>query len=318
MSNKLSFIIPVYNLENYIKNCVDSILNQVLGDEIEVIIVNDGSTDNSLLICENLSLNESRIKLFSIKNSGVSVARNFGATHATGKYITFVDGDDFISNNLNNVIKALNSNHDLYICRSNINDNFNSENYKFPKNWTLKDYNGVSLFSETGYFRGSVCGVIFKKEVINNFNLKFIENLKNSEDTIFFNFALCLVNNVKFVDENFYLINKRANSASKIYDIRTFANQAMGVVEINKLLLQLGLDIEKFPNLNFLVYNIISNTFNRMIDSGVNYNTNEIIKIIKSSNLLPISTNNIPIRLNKIRILNFSMKIFYLSIKYLK
>lgn len=100
---KVSVIVPVYNTEKYIKKCLDSLLTQTLQD-IEIIIVNDGSTDNSeKVIKEIIELNKNNkieIKYFKKENNGLSSARNFGVRKATGKYISFIDSDDYIDKNL--------------------------------------------------------------------------------------------------------------------------------------------------------------------------------------------------------------------------
>ena len=92
---KVSLIIPVYNVEKYLSKCLDSLVNQTLRD-IEIICINDGSTDNSLKILEEYSKNDSRIIVINKENSGPSVARNSGMEIATGEYIGFVDSDDWI------------------------------------------------------------------------------------------------------------------------------------------------------------------------------------------------------------------------------
>jgi len=91
----VSIIVPVHNTENYLEECLDSLINQTL-NEIEIIVVNDGSTDNSLKILEDYSKKDNRIKLINKENEGQSVARNVGLKHATGEYIAFVDSDDYI------------------------------------------------------------------------------------------------------------------------------------------------------------------------------------------------------------------------------
>lgn len=95
---EVSIIIPVYNNEQYIEKCIQSVLNQTF-ENFEVIVINDGSTDKSGEILEKLNREDSRIILIEQKNQGVAVARNRGMNKATGKYITFVDGDDYLKNN---------------------------------------------------------------------------------------------------------------------------------------------------------------------------------------------------------------------------
>ncbi len=92
---KISVIVPVYNVEKYLKECLDSIINQTLSD-IEIICVNDGSTDNSLKILEEYALKDKRIKIINKENGGLSSARNAGLDVAKGKYLHFVDSDDYL------------------------------------------------------------------------------------------------------------------------------------------------------------------------------------------------------------------------------
>src|SRR5574344_49484 len=96
MENKISvsFIIPIFNTEKYLKQCLNSIISQTLSD-IEIICINDGSTDNSLCILENFAKKDKRIKVINQKNKGQSAARNKGITLAKGEYIAFVDSDDW-------------------------------------------------------------------------------------------------------------------------------------------------------------------------------------------------------------------------------
>ena len=91
----ITVVVPVYNVEKYIKKCIDSIINQTYKN-IEIILVNDGSTDNSGKICNDYAKKDCRIKVIHKENGGLSDARNFGIENTTGKYITFVDSDDYI------------------------------------------------------------------------------------------------------------------------------------------------------------------------------------------------------------------------------
>lgn len=92
---KVSIIVPVYNVEKYLSKCLNSLINQTLR-EIEILCVDDGSTDNSAKILENFVQKDCRVKVFSQKNSGQSVARNVAIEHASGEYLGFVDSDDWV------------------------------------------------------------------------------------------------------------------------------------------------------------------------------------------------------------------------------
>lgn len=99
MDSLISVIVPVYNVEKYLEKCIDSIVNQTF-DHLEIILVNDGSTDHSLEICEKYKVQDKRIKVIDKKNGGLSDARNVGTQVAMGKFITFVDSDDFIDSDM--------------------------------------------------------------------------------------------------------------------------------------------------------------------------------------------------------------------------
>ena len=118
MNNLVSVIVPIYNVEDYLLTCIKSILNQTYTN-IEVILVNDGSTDKSLDICKKIIRNDSRVRLISKKNGGLSEARNFGIDEALGEYYLFVDSDDYIKEDMiEKMVIAMNKerNIDLVIC----------------------------------------------------------------------------------------------------------------------------------------------------------------------------------------------------------
>jgi glycosyltransferase involved in cell wall biosynthesis len=111
----LSIIIPVYNVAAYLEKCVHSCINQNVDEKFyEIILVNDGSTDNSLEVCEKLKLQYPDLKIISQKNKGLSGARNTGLNHSKGKYLWFVDSDDWIRTNcLTSIIKKLSTEIDI-------------------------------------------------------------------------------------------------------------------------------------------------------------------------------------------------------------
>ena len=92
----VSIVVPVYNIKDYVTECVGSLLSQTYFD-LEIILIDDGSTDGSAEVCDSLGKRDSRIKVFHKANGGLSSARNFGLSRASGKYTVFVDGDDVVS-----------------------------------------------------------------------------------------------------------------------------------------------------------------------------------------------------------------------------
>ncbi|MBQ8784417.1 MAG: glycosyltransferase family 2 protein [Alphaproteobacteria bacterium] len=119
MSHTVTVVIPVYNVEKYLEQCLDSVINQTYKD-IEIICINDGSTDNSITILEKYALSDNRIKIISQTNQGISAARNAGIKVATGKYITFLDSDDFLSRDaIEKMVTAIENNYvDFVVCQA--------------------------------------------------------------------------------------------------------------------------------------------------------------------------------------------------------
>lgn len=113
----ISVIVPVYNAEQYLAECLDSILGQTYHN-LEVILINDGSTDNSLKVIEEYAENDVRIKAFSIENSGPAKCRNFGLEHFSGDYLMFIDSDDYICKDLiESLFSYIKADHEIAMCK---------------------------------------------------------------------------------------------------------------------------------------------------------------------------------------------------------
>ena len=181
---KFSLIIPVYNVENYIEECLNSILNQEYNN-FEVIIINDGSTDNTGVICEEFSKKHNFTKVFHQVNAGVSVARNKGIDLASGDYIWFVDGDDLIEKNalvsLDNLLKKYN--YDLDVLGFSFNSLTNNKLIAFEKKEFLVPVNGDTFLLH--YERLALWTFLYKRTLIVNNNLTFVKGVSVFEDNLF-------------------------------------------------------------------------------------------------------------------------------------
>ncbi len=180
---KVSVIIPVYNVEKYLKECLDSVINQTLKD-IEIICINDGSTDNSLTILEEYAAKDSRIKLINQENQGVGTARNNGIEKSSAPYIMFLDSDDyFMPQTCQKAYETIiENNSDIGIFG----------NYKLLEQNIINEYENwqkatLEIAQENNYadFQVYLWDKIYKKEFLNKYNLRIIKNLKTSEDVIF-------------------------------------------------------------------------------------------------------------------------------------
>ncbi len=172
---KVSIIVPVYNVENYLEKCLNSLVAQTL-QEIEIVVVNDGSTDYSQAIIQDFqSRFPDKIKSFQKQNGGLSDARNFGLKHSSGEFIGFVDSDDYVSKTMFEEMYTLAKVHQaqMVICNLQKVDEFGNVTQKLtqipnlPEKIELKEH--FSIFSDISYF---ACNKIFQRNLFNEYEFK--------------------------------------------------------------------------------------------------------------------------------------------------
>ena len=145
---KVSVIIPVYNVEDYLRECLDSVINQTLKD-LEIICINDGSTDNSLEILKEYTLKDSRIKIIDKKNEGVAQTRNRGIKIAKGDFVCFIDPDDiYPANDILGSLYTRAIEHNVNICGGEFAD-YNTNTKEITQDFPLDEYDGY-LFDKDG------------------------------------------------------------------------------------------------------------------------------------------------------------------------
>lgn len=209
---KVSIIVPVYNVEKHLKNCVNSLLNQTYKD-IEIILVDDGSTDSCGLICDKFKEKDERIKVIHQENLGVSVARNNGIKEASGEYLSFVDSDDIVySDYISYLFGLLNDNPNCEIAACGhlvVRGEKKTPNSLFTG---VKILNRKEAFFEVlyhGILDISPWGKLYKKEVFDF--VSFPVGIRY-EDTYIFGDVLTAVNNVIFGGECKYEYIQHENS----------------------------------------------------------------------------------------------------------
>lgn len=215
MNRLVSVIVPVYNVEKYLGRCLESIMAQSYNN-IEIIVVNDGSLDNSPNICQLYAKLDSRIKVFHKRNGGLSDARNYGINVANGDFLMFVDSDDYIANEmvekLYNSINATDS--DIVGCKIKaVSDNIVTEydcKGNFYKNTTpvMSGVDYLKLFV-AGKIENATWNKIYKKSCFDN--VKFRVG-RNNEDFLLF-YELCpMVKKITFIDYFGYYYCQREGS----------------------------------------------------------------------------------------------------------
>lgn len=216
MSRFINVIVPVYNSEKTIKRCIDSILAQSF-DDFDLLLIDDGSTDSSGMICDEYAQKDTRIRVFHKQNGGVSSARNFGLSKANGEWVTFVDSDDWVKEGfLQNMASHIGNDVDLVISYAN----------KYCKEEVIKtkDYAdklihtaGYSeLFTKYDLKENSECWAkLYKMDVIKKNGIYFDEKIAFGEDSIFVYAFVSYSQNVAIAGRKYYSCQDTPLSLSK-------------------------------------------------------------------------------------------------------
>lgn len=210
----VTIIVAVYNVRNYLKECLLSLVKQDYKN-IEILIINDGSYDGSQKIINKFAAKYSNITAYKKENGGVSSSRNLGLKHANGKYILFVDGDDMIRvdmvRNLVNTIERektdLACSNYFYLYKNR------TQKASFPKENNISSDEAKSLLFLEDSLKGVVWNKLYKKSIIDKYNLTFDENIKIGEDIVFTISYLNKIKEVSLVNRPLYFYRMRKSSA---------------------------------------------------------------------------------------------------------
>lgn len=224
---KVSVIVPIYNAEEYLEQCLDSIVSQTLKD-IEIILIDDGSTDSSAEICRKY-LSDSRVTYYHKKNEGLAAARDDGMQRAKGEYIGFVDSDDWIESDMYEIMyfAAKSNNSDIVFCNCIQNEN----GYRFSPEMPQGVYDREAIkheilpktlayISKDGgkrSIRWSNCMRIYKTEMLSKNGIRFDRRLRRSQDLQLTYEAMLAAQNFCYLDEPFYHNRVVADSLSRGY-----------------------------------------------------------------------------------------------------
>ncbi len=214
--DKISVIVPVYNVEKYLDKCVESIVNQTYKN-LEIILVDDGSTDNCPEICDEWAKKDNRIKVIHKPNGGLSSARNAGMDSMTGSYIQFVDSDDYIKSNMievmyGNIIKG---DYDVCVCNySFIDESDNVISATDFKKSILKGDEIMPNFLKTTVFNSwNAWTKMYKYSVVEKYNLRYDETIKWGEDYPFNYLYFKSIDKMIAIDDVLYNYLSRRNGS---------------------------------------------------------------------------------------------------------
>ena len=275
---KVSIIVPCYNAEKHLNECLESIINQTLND-IEIICVNDGSTDGTKKILEEYVKKYSNIKLINQSNKGVNGARITGYNNANGEYIAWVDSDDFIDSNMYEIMynKSVEDNSDIVICnysfypKKTINKEKWFKNYKGINDWKFISKNTIQW------------NKIVKKTLLDKIN---IVDLFNKVGEGCYSFVLLSTNNISTINQELYHYRVGHTSLSTNYkNIEWYKNTVIRAKNRYQYSIDNNYDKKwsKFFNFCYLYYVLIY-----MVVCCYNNNRSEYkktVKLIKKGNL---------------------------------
>ena len=257
---KITVIIPVYNVENYLKECLDSIINQTLKD-MEIICIDDGSTDSSPDILKKYSKKDKRIKIITKENGGQAIARNLGIKEAQGEYIAFVDSDDFIEPTMMEKLykKAKKNNLDIAMCKIATYNNQTDEiknNVWYYMLGVFRDFEkDIFNHNDTKEFTCNIAvtpyNKIYKTSLLKENNILFPEGLIFEDEKFFYDTYL-RANKVSIVDEflYYYRINRKG---STVYIEKE--NDYTDIIEISKQIRETFRKTNNYEYYKFLLNN---------------------------------------------------------------
>lgn len=234
MNNPLiSIIIPIYNVEQYLEQCLDSIVNQTY-QNIEVLLIDDGSSDTSAEICKKYSEKDSRVHFYSREHEGPAEVRNYGLKKAKGDYIGFADSDDYLDLSMYQQLYEISKKHDADISITNYaffeNDEVQSQNvtgkvFSFDKEEILKLY--IEENSEY-MITPSVCTKLFKKEIVSG--LEFPKGRICAEDFLFVTQAFVKAEKITYLDKKLYFY--RQHSGSTMHNVLLMERRIKDEIEL--------------------------------------------------------------------------------------
>ena len=289
-SSDISIILPVYNAENIIDRTINTIEKQTY-NKYELIIINDGSTDNTREICLKHSQKNNKIKYIEIENNGVSNARNLGISKAKGKYICFIDSDDeydlkFIEKMIQHI-----SDEKLIVCAyDRINENNgNIREIKVDKSINTKPIKQQIEILQSNLLFNQVWNKIYLKKIIQESNIKFDKNLSIGEDYVFNIEYIKNIKNIEYIDEVLYKYYTKTSGLSLLKRDNKLKIKLENWKKNKNLYIEKGWNLEYLYNqyIQICLAGISKFVFHKKFKENIENNIidkNQFMEIIEKSN----------------------------------
>lgn len=273
MNDLISVIVPVYNTKEYLNRCIESLINQTYRN-IEIILVNDGSTDNSEEICKEYCKKDNRIRYYYKENNGLSDTRNFGIIKATGKYLSFVDSDDYVDYDFlkclyNNLIE---NDADISYCSFYRTKSLNIKNFSLTNDADTKCFNSKdaikSLLEKNGTVKNYICMGLYKAELFKEIRFPIGVNFEDIAITyrLLYKSKKVVVSNKK---NYYYYIN--CNGITKKMREKDIIDRYNNIQRRNEFIMN------KYPDMKCACDKYLARTYSQMIKDYLKYNYNKIM-----------------------------------------
>ncbi len=261
--NDLTIIVPIYRIEEeYLRECIESILNQK-NDNIHTILIDDGSPDNCGAICDEYQKKNKNIKVIHQKNSGVSYSRNIGIEHSNTKWTTFVDPDDYVSENTyNKILDFLNNNDDIDILmypyetiskNNNYREKYSDISHSLTKE-EIKEcqiapfYKLLQNNKSNNYSITALWNKIYKTDFLKNNNCRFVIEAKKGQDRLFNAKAFSVAENVYYYNDGLYLYRHYSDSITNKFNCEIVKLTIIEINELKRINEELNLGFSRYIN----------------------------------------------------------------------
>lgn len=322
----ISIIVPVYNVEKYLNQCVDSLLAQTYKD-FEIILVDDGSTDSSGVVCDNYEKNNPNIRVIHKENQGLGLARNTGLQHASGEYVTFIDSDDYANEHLlEDLYKGI-IEEDVDVCIGGFKKITDSGNVLYEEKYDVQYFNQNKRTNDAfirmlgsspnkhDSIRMSVWNVLYKLSIIKANNILFpSERELISEDIIFDFYYYQYVRKCKLLNNSNYYYRTNPESLTMSYKKDRFAKTLILYNHLVKLM-----EEDNYPEEAFLRFKKLMFIYIKVCIKQENSKTSNLSFFQSISNIKRICSNHDLYQMIKsypVNKLGLKQEIFVMCIKY--
>ena len=296
----LSIIVPVYNSSRFLNSCLDTIMNELYGND-ELILVNDGSTDNSLEICEDYAKKDERIRIINNSNHGVSYSRNLGIDAATKDFIMFVDSDDLLVKGWRLIINLIKEDNDI----TYFSFQFKNQQGLYTKEEILDSIIGYSEKNNLIKYISGPCSKVYSINFLKKNKIYFNVNLINGEDLIFNIEVILHANSFECISKSIYLYRFNTNSSSHTFIASFFTSNEEFLIQLEKILQDNQIDMIKTRK--YIYFSMVNSLYlltNKYIYATSQKEKQLIKEYIKKSSFIS------SVKKYKIKLSIFNYKIF--------